>query len=96
MEQEEFNLEKLKLETNRIWLDFLIKFGFLICAVFFVISSQTNLLTDKGSITNTYKITCGQNRCVIYNPKNGAYKPVIWDYMNAVKWSHQIGDKASF
>ena len=73
-----------------------IKFGFLIFAVIFVISSQTNLLTDKGSITNTYKITCGQNRCVIYNPKNGAYKPVIWDYMNAVKWSHQIGDKASF
>jgi len=43
MEQEEFNLEKLKLETNRIWLDFLIKFGFLIFAVIFVISSQTNL-----------------------------------------------------
>ena len=30
MEQEEFNLEKLKLETNRIWLDFLIKFDELV------------------------------------------------------------------
>ena len=76
MEQEEFNLEKLKLQTNRIWIDFLIKFGFLICAVFYVISTQTNLLTDKGSITNTYKITCGQNRCVIYNKCNSPIFPI--------------------
>ena len=95
MEQEEYNLEKLKLETNKIWLDFIIKFSFLICAVFFVISSQTNLLSGNGSITNSYEVSCGQ-RCVIYNPKTGVYTPVIWDYLNAMKWSHKIGDKASF
>ena len=61
-----------------------------------MISSQTNLLTDKGSITNSEKIRCGKNSSVNENHHNGAYKRVIWEYMNAVEWSHQIGDKASF
>ena len=74
MELAEYNIEKLKLEKKSMVWNFLFKISLLLCAVVYVISSETNLLSRSGIFQREYKISCSSDYCLTYNPKNGISK----------------------
>jgi len=79
MELAEYNIEKLKLEKKSMIWNFLFKISLLLCAVVYVISSETNLLSGSGIFQREYKISCSSDYCLTYNPKNGISKVTFPD-----------------
>ena len=75
MELAEYNIEKLSLEKKSMRRDFFFKMGLLLCAVVFVLSSQTNLFRNFYIFkASKYEVECMAEFCMVYNPNNGKAK----------------------
>ena len=91
MDKEAYRLKRVKQER----INNFIKLGFLLCAAFYVISSQTDLLNDFHPIRQSeYRVSCTSAFCAMWNPrtskakilKDGGFSNSSWKSWNDDLW----------